>query len=147
MNTTSKDFFICVNKIIVAHQYSFTKNNTYNCLEGRNSYGLVYIMTGELEFRFMDGRRLKVKSGDFFLLKPKDAYKTTCISHCEHYTVNFILNDASINGEITRKIFLSDNNPLIHETELQNAYTNLLSELCAIWKEKKEGYNFLAKSK
>lgn len=144
MNNKSNDFFICIKKIIVAHQYSYKKDGIYSCLEGRNTFGLVHVLTGELEIRFLDGRILTVKSGDTFLLKPKDAYKTTCISPCEHYTVNFSIDNESIEGELCHNIFLSNGSPYCVNDKTQNNFANLLQELCNAWKEKKEGHQLNA---
>lgn len=144
MNTKLNDFFICIKKIIVAHQFTFDTDDIYNCPEGRNTFGLIHLLTGSLEYRFIDGRYLKVEAGDIFLLKPNDAYKVTSNIPCKHYTVNFTIDEESLEGEWIKQIFESVATPCFHEIPLQNAYVDRLSELCNIWQEKKEGFQLNA---
>ena len=41
----------------------------------RHSHGLIYVKSGRAEYRFTDGRRFEVKSGDLFFLPKNSRYQ------------------------------------------------------------------------
>ena len=140
MDTKLEDLFVIIKKIIVAHKFKYHLQQKYHYAEGRNAYGFVYLLSGELDYAFKDGRRLNVQAGDCILLKPTDAYTITCMAECEHYTVNFMIDERSIEGELLRSVLSSKTTPKTPRQTAQNAYAECLNELCMAWAQKKEGY-------
>ena len=140
------DFNATVKEIVVAHKYEYECGAVHGYQKGRKSFGLVYVISGALEYIFTDSRQLKVKSGDLFLLKPTDAYKVVCTEACRHYTVNFKLSSSSIKGDIAKAVLLSERTPVISQGALGNYQTDTLEELCCIWAQKSAGYQMRATS-
>ncbi len=140
------DFNFVITEINVAHKWLFHPLSVYDCSIDRNSYGLIYILTGELDYCFSDGKKIKVKAGDIFLLKPTHSYKVTCSSECLHYTVNFQIMPASIEGEMANKVLTNNNIPIINQNTSINAQTDSFEKICEIWSKKEHGYRTLAVS-
>lgn len=146
MERKIEDFNVVIQKITVAHKYKFNVQSVYGYEKNRKNYGLVYLTSGKLEYSFSDGRTATLKSGDFFLLKPTDAYKVYCKETCEHYTVNFSLAETEIEGENVKNILLYE--PF---SKLKGGLTNkycidLLDDLCVVWSKKERGYQMNAMS-
>lgn len=136
------DFFIEIKKVTVAHRFLYEKNAVYKFLEGRKTCGLVHILSGELCYKFTDGRTASVSAGDTFFLKSSDAYKVICVKECEHYTVNFELDEKSAEGAAA-ELFKSDVSLLkIGEENFFKA--EAFSEISELWKNKKNGYRMNA---
>lgn len=146
METQLEDFFVLIKKINVAHQYVYDISSGYQCPEGRKSYGFVYLLTGSLEYFFTDGRYLKVNAGNILFLKPSDGYKVNCSEKCLHYTVNFQIDEDTIEGKWIKEFLCDKNTTVLHPTLSQNTYADCLNELCSVWAEKKDGYQISALS-
>lgn len=144
MEEKINDFNVVLTKIVVAHKWIYDLSSVYYCPDGRKSYGLIYLLSGELEYRFTDGRFLLAKAGDWILLKPSDGYKVTCPKTCQHYTVNFQVLPSSITGKPAKKIFLSKDTEIIRQKLLTSIQTDTFERLCEIWKEKEIGYQIQA---
>lgn len=144
MNTKFEDFFLSIQKIIVGHAFTFYENTWHNFLGGRNAYGVVHLLSGRLEYHFTDGKVLHFSAGDTILLKPNDAYKIYCHETCLHYTVNFTIDERSIEGEFTKSLFHSKETACVRQPVSQNFYAERLQELCAVWEKKKAGYHLHA---
>lgn len=139
------DFFVNIENIIVAHRYTFKLSEIYSCLVGRKSYGLTYIINGKLRYKFPDGRELTVKGGDVIFFQPDDVYELKCLSTCEHYTVNFMLDVISVEGSIADNLFKQNRLLTIYE-DYKNFRQDLFEELCEIWSKKNSGYRMKAMS-
>lgn len=146
MNRIIDDFFVNIKQIIVAHQHIFYPHGVCNYAEGRKTFGIVHLLTGEVHFRFNDGTILKAHAGDVLLLKPTDAYTALCTSECVHYTVNFTIDEHSIEGDFLKDLFFSPSPVVLHKTPVHNAFSDRLARLCTAWQEKKEGYKLHALS-
>ena len=143
MKQIADDFNAIVTKIVVAHKCLYDTTSSYDCKNGRNAYGIVHLITGELDFRFYNGKHLKAQAGDTILLKPTDGYKVTCPLECLHYTINFHLLPASIEGPLAEKIFLDRETALIQkDTALSRIDT--LEQVCQVWQQKESGYQMKA---
>lgn len=138
------DFNVVITEIIIAHRCTFDLSSVYTCSGGRKKYGLVYLLTGKLEFRFSDGRFLQASAGDLLLLKPSDEYTVTCPSVCEHYTVNFDILPASVSGKIAKKAFHDRDTAVVRQGGLGSVQTDTLEQLCEVWKKKAAGYQMQA---
>lgn len=146
MEMKIEDFNAVIKEVIVAHKYKYERGALYGYNRGRKSYGLIYLISGELEYTFLDGRNINVRGGDMFLLKPSDAYKVVCREECLHYTVNFKLSASSIKGNIAKNILLSDSVPIINQPPHTNYNTDTLEELSNVWEQKSAGYEMRALS-
>ena len=140
------DYSIVITNIVVAHKWIFKPHAVYDCSDGRKKYGLVHLLTGELEYRFTDGRYLHAKAGDLILLKQSDGYIVKCKSECQHYTVNFEILPSSISGDVADRIFLSPEISVIHHNDARGSHADTLDRLCEIWKSKEPGYQMQALS-
>lgn len=140
------DFYLNIEGISVAHEFEYNLTSVYKCPEGRKTYGLVHVLSGKLDYSFYDGRRLTVSAGEMFLLKPKDAYKVSCLEICKHYTVNFLISEPSITGEPLREIFLGNKTFIISNKNSEHNNDNLFRDICAIWYQKTAGYKIRAVS-
>ncbi len=137
------DFNVILTKIIVAHKWVYDTSSLYDCSNGRKTYGLVHLLTGELDYRFSDGRRLKVKAGDTLLLKPTDGYRVTCPIKCHHYTINFQILASSIEGNATKNILLGKETSVLQQDTTQSRI-DTLEQACSVWSEKEPGYQMKA---
>lgn len=144
MQQKINDFNLILTKIVIAHKWFYNLCASYSYPEGRKNYGLIYLLTGELEYRFTDGRYLHAKAGDLILLKPTDAYTVTCPALCEHYTINFQILPNSIEGEIAKRILLSPTTAILQETNTMVAQIDLFKQICNIWEKKDLGYQIQA---
>ena len=141
MNFQIDDFNFSISNILVAHKYTFLKNNTFNCESGRACYGIVHLLSGQMTFSFLDGRKITLNAGNTILLKPSDKYVSKATTESTHYTVNFNLHQDFLDGEVSKKIFLDDGNPVILESSF---LVDTLESLCEVWKQKEFGYRVQA---
>ena len=134
------DFNFSITNILISHKWTFNVNSNFTCLDGRKSYGLVYLLNGQLFFKFLDGRSITLNPGDAILLKPNDRYKITCEIPSTHYTVNFNLANSSIEGEVAKNTFLNKGNPTVCTNFTTSALVNNFENLCNVWQKKEFGY-------
>jgi AraC-like DNA-binding protein len=139
-----EEFSLIIKNVVVAHKYHYERNQTHHYHNGRNAYGFVYLLSGALEYTFNDGRVLNVKAGNFILLKPTDAYVVHCLELCHHYTVNFLIDESSVQGEFLRELLHTQNTPQIFQQHTHNAFVDILDNLCEVWSQKQTGYAIYA---
>lgn len=144
MEQKINNFNVVLTKIIVAHKYVYDTSSVYDCREGRKSFGLIQVLTGELHYHFYNGKKVCLKAGDLFLLKPQDCYKVTSPNVCQHYTINFEIEPNSIEGTIAEKIFLGEDITILQQEQPSNLYIDTFDEICRVWKEKNSGYQMQA---
>lgn len=85
----SDRYYLDIGKIHIAHEYVLDRVHSSKYPGGRGQYGLVYALSGEVQYRFIGGETLTVKAGDLLLLSPTAAYMTSTPVSFRHYTVNF----------------------------------------------------------
>ena len=135
------DFNFSISNVLVAHKWTFLKNSTFCCENGRNCYGLVHILSGQMHFDFLDGKTIILNAGNTILLKPNDKYISYSKTESTHYTVNFNLQEEFLDGEVVKKTFLESGNPVFLESSfLVDTFENLSN----IWKQKDFGYRVQA---
>lgn len=88
-------FYLDVARIHIVHEFVLDRVHKCEYPQGRGHYGLVYVQSGEAEFRFFDGQRIMVGEGDVLFLSPSCAYFTVAQKQCKHYTVNFDIHEGS----------------------------------------------------
>lgn len=137
------DFFIEIKSISVAHRFQYRKSAVYKFLKGRKTYGIVHILSGEMQYDFTDGRSEIVRAGDTFFLKPNDAYKLQCFRACDHYTVNFMMDESSMEG-MAAKVLLGEGLAIIRSGEKAVFREDMFLGLTELWKEKQPGYRMNA---
>jgi AraC-like DNA-binding protein len=135
-----EDLSLIIKKVVVAHRYHYEENQSHHYHDGRNAYGFVHLLSGALEYTFNDGRVLTVKAGDLTLLKPTDAYVVKCLALCHHYTVNFLIDESSVQGEFLHTLLHSQKTPQISRQSPQNSFADILENLCDVWAQKQTGY-------
>ena len=84
-----------IHKIHIAHEYAFDRDHPCEYLSGRGQYGLVFALSGEVQYRFVDGGSVVMQEGDVLLLSPDAAYIAAATGVFRHYTVNFDLHPES----------------------------------------------------
>ena len=79
-------------RVVLAHEFVLhdTKRCTYPAERG--TYGLVYVIEGEGEYRFFSGKRYTATPGTVMLLSTHTAYTIKTKGTFRHYTVNFLLH-------------------------------------------------------
>lgn len=85
---------ICIERIVVAHRFVLDGSHRCEYPKGRGVYGLVYCISGAVEYRFSNGEICPITTGDLLLLAPTAAYTIAVEQEFQHYTVNFVLDNA-----------------------------------------------------
>ncbi len=119
---------INIAKILLAHDYVIIPNELKAYKTGRNFSGLIYVKKGQAEYCFNNGEKITVTEGDVFFLSSSSAYYINGSDNFFHYTVNFILGDAST------QTFFDNNITVIHPSH-PTTYIDLFSSLCLLWRE------------
>ncbi|MBQ9355032.1 MAG: helix-turn-helix transcriptional regulator [Clostridia bacterium] len=140
MEKAFDDFFILIKRIVVAHKFTYDENTTCNYSDGRKYYGFVYLLSGNLNYNFNNGKEMQAVAGDIVFLKPNDAYIVSCSEVCHHYTVNFQIEESASEGSIVEKILNKLDTVHLYRTSGANFYGDNLGKLCEYWFKKKEGY-------
>ena len=146
MEQKSIDFNVVITEILVYHKYTFDNYAVYDNTNGRKTFGLIYLITGELNFHFTNGKILKAKAGDFILLKPTDAYKLFCTKRCQHFVLNFNILPSSVEGNLAQKILYGDTTVILNCDPLHQAQIDIIEQLYELWQNKKAGYQMQAMS-
>lgn len=146
MENAFDDFYVLIKRIVVAHKFTYDEKTTCNYSDGRKYYGFVYILSGVLDFNFNNGKKLRAVEGDIVFLKPDDAYVVSCSEVCQHFTVNFQIEEKESEGSIVEKILNDNETTCLHKTSSTNYYGDNLGKLCEYWFKKKEGYRMQALS-
>ena len=85
----TQDIFLKINDIVVIHEFTLSKNIKCDYLSGRNSYGIVYIKSGEMTYHFENGVDKIANSNTLIFLPPAAKYYINASENCLHYTINF----------------------------------------------------------
>ncbi|MBQ7387563.1 MAG: helix-turn-helix transcriptional regulator [Clostridia bacterium] len=129
------NFFI--KRILIAHECVIDREHKCEYPRGRGSFGLVFALGGEAEYKFTNGERAVIRAGEIMLLSPSAAYSVSVKGGFRHYTVNFdgdgeldILNRSYV-------IFSSDNS---------EEYRLLFKRAVGAYKSRQTGYSMLVSS-
>lgn len=132
--------YIDIKKIYVAHEYTLDEMRKCEYPHGRGSYGLVYALEGEAEYRLGTGERIKVVSGDIFFASPELSYTIVTGKQFRHYTVNFdIHKEHSVLQILEAPQYLLRN-------ENTQPLERLFKKLVDAWNQKAYGYEMQATS-
>lgn len=130
--------YIDIKKIHLAHECTLNETRKCEYPRGRESYGLVYALDGEAEYRFGTGERIKIFAKDILFVSPEAAY-TIVTTHCfHHYTVNF-----DIHKESSMLQALNASHYLLRDENTQSP-ERIFKKLVDIWSQKSFGYELQA---
>ena len=132
------DFYMDIKQIRIVHKCILNQNRPCEYSRGRGSFGLVYILDGEAEYRFSDGERIHARKGNILFFAPNAAYSVTTEKELPHYTVNFdIYEDTSRLGQLGEKYYLV-------RQENTEQLERIFRHLVEVWTQKKRGYEMQA---
>lgn len=130
----SEDCYLDVKSIHIAHEFVIDKAHKCEYPHGRASYGLIYTLHGNAEYRFLNGERVRVCAGDVIFLSPNAAYSIVTESEFRHFTVNFDIHKASSRLGILDKTYL-----VLKEKNTEHIERGF-RKLVSSWRLKKSGY-------
>ena len=131
---STKDFYVDVSKIRIAHEFTLDQVKKCEYPRGRGSYGLVYALDGQAEYRFLGGERVLLSKGDLFFISPDASYSIVTPREFHHYTVNFDIHGASSSAEMLDMPYCLLGAE--HTAQLEGG----LGRLVALWRAKRIGY-------
>ena len=129
-------FSFDIEKIHLAHEFVLDRIHKCEYRKGRGLYGLVYVISGEAQYRFITGEHLSVKRGDVLFISPECAYSISAEQEFYHYTVNFSLHEEVRFGEVLSPcILLCNDGGMSFESDFKR--------LVGLWRNKEIGYDML----
>jgi AraC-like DNA-binding protein len=133
-----ESFFADIRSIRIAHEFTLDRLHKCEYPEGRGSYGLVYAISGNAEYRFFSGERVKLCRGDTFLISKDAAYSIVTENQFRHYTVNFDVHEetSTLSAVISPYCLIRSSEGAIIEPSFK--------KLVEIWGEKRFGYQMLS---
>ena len=123
-------------RIEIAHEFTLNAERGCEYPTGRGSFGVVYVIDGEAEYRFLSGERVRVSGGEVLLLYPDAAYRITPFGDFHHYTVNFTLHNVAYEQVLYRKLSLEDGNGI----------SRLFDKICEVWRTRAVAFDLRSKS-
>ena len=133
-------FYLNIERIHLAHEFVLNRVKRCEYPRGRGSYGLVYVLRGEAQYRFSTGERVNIGEGDVLLISPDCAYSIFSDEDFLHYTVNFSLHltEESVAVLPSRYFCLRGEGTFPFE--------RLFKRIVSIWQGKEIAYEMLAVS-
>lgn len=95
-----------VDRVLLAHEYLSRPTQRCDYLGRRGSYGLVYAIEGEGEYRFSSGEKCLLSAGEAILLSADSSYVMTAKTPFRHYTVNFTLREGNAPTSLLKSGFV-----------------------------------------
>ena len=127
-----------IKKIHIAHEFILDRAHKCEYSTGRGLYGLVYVLKGRAEYRFLGGARVTVTDGDVIFLSPDAAYSIMTEKDFCHYTVNFHLHE-----EGSSPCFENGSYCILQGANTEQIRRSF-SGLVSLWSLKKSGYEMQA---
>ena len=134
------EFFISIEKINLAHEFTIDAAHKCEYPLGRGQYGIVFGLEGELEYRFCSGKHVTIGPSDLIILTPHSAYSTHPKYSFLHYTVNFDINEANTCEEILQ------NEYCLFHVDTPDECRQLLKKLTSLRLSKRAGADMLSMS-
>ena len=124
-----------IESIDLAHEFILNRERTCEYPLGRGTFGIVHVIAGEAQYRFLSGECVKISKADTLLLFPDSAYRIVTNGDFQHYTVNFTLHNC---------VNTNDSYWLFKESkEIVLAHT--FSRICEVWRTRAVGFALRAK--
>lgn len=133
-------FMMDISRIEIAHEFVLDKDHVCEYPNGRGTYGMVYCVEGEAEYRFNSGERLTVGEGDTLFLSPNTAYSIFTRKEFRHYTVNFRIHKKSSRLDIIDKPYCVLKS--VNSEQLERQF----NKLTVAWMQKSVGYEMMSVS-
>lgn len=130
----SEDFYLDLGRICLAHEFVLDRQNSCAYPAGRGVGGLVYILSGEAEYRFAGGECFTAGAGEGLFLFPRAAYAIRTKSDLRHYTVNFPIRTDTTPLEANGKPYL------LLPRDCTAAFSAGMREIVATWAAGGDGY-------
>ncbi len=134
----SKDFYIDIKKINLAHKYILDRVHKCAYPKGRGTFGIVYALSGKAEYRFLKGEKVTVSTGDILFLSKNTAYSIITEKEFVHYTINFDIHEESKDNTVLEMPFFL---PKIKNSE---QIERNIRKIVSLWETKKAGYEIKA---
>ena len=129
-------FSFDIEKIHLAHEFTLDRTHKCEYRTGRGLYGLVYVISGEAQYRFVSGEEILLRCGDVLFIRSTSAYSIFCEEEFLHYTVNFSLHESE-EGDAPSPYLLLDGE---HTVGMERLFRRLVG----IWREKDFAYEMLS---
>ena len=124
MKKISNDFFISIERVVLAHEFVLTETNKCDYSEGRNISGISYAISGEAKYILKNGKTYTARAGDTVFLPSGVKYTVEISGEYRHYTANFL-----IDREKSSDILPNDDLMILHGGE-EGYFTDVFSKLC-----------------
>ena len=130
----SSCFYFDIRSIRIAHEFTLDLARKCEYPNGRGSYGLVYVLDGQADYRFFGGERITVGRGDCLLIRPDSAYFIETQGPFRHYTVNFDIHTESSSPDAF------DESTYLLQCKSAEQVELTFKRLVSLWNAKKAGF-------
>ena len=131
------ELLFLIKRIFIAHECVIDNEHKCEYPDGRGCYGAVFALSGEAEYKFISGERIKVRAGEIVLLSPSAAYSVSVRGGFRHFTINF---------DIDGKIDIPNSLCLVFAPQTPDRYRQLFNRAVLAYKSRCEGYAMLVAS-
>ena len=131
------EMLFSIKRIFIAHECVIDNEHKCEYPDGRGCYGAVFAISGEAEYKFTGGERIKVRSGEVVLLSPFAAYSVSVRGGFRHFTVNF---DAEGEIDIPRDLCL------VFRPRASDGYRQMFQRAVYAYKSRCECYAMIVAS-
>lgn len=136
----TNDVFICIKRVMLAHEMRKTARMLCDYTKGRNLFGISLGMSGTAEYRLSTGESFTVGEGDVVFLSDDAKYTVLTDGNYHHYTVNFYLEKTPTSD------LISGVGVTVKRAVNVKLYAGLFSMITGIWRAKKFGFELRAAS-
>lgn len=131
------EMLFSIKRIFTAHEFVIDNEHKCEYPDGRGCYGIVFAISGEAEYKFIGGERIKVRAGEVAVLSPSAAYSVSVRGGFRHFTVNF---DAEGDIDIPRDLCL------VFRPRASDGYRQMFQRAVYAYKSRCECYAMLVAS-
>ncbi len=133
----SKEMYIDIKKVTVAHRFTLFKGQKCDYRDGRKVCGLCYCTGGNVTYKFSTGEKYSISEGDVFFLPTNVSYTAYALNDFCHYTVNFVADVSAC------KPLLESSATILRDSD-KGSFKMLFRELCDLYMKKGDGYSMRA---
>lgn len=138
MKKISNDFFISIEKVMLAHEFVLTEANKCDYSDGRNISGISYALSGEARYILKNGKCYTARAGDIIFLPSGVKYTVEIRGEYRHFTANFLINKDGSSD------ILPNDDLMIQKGNDESFFYDEFLKLCKIWSAKALGYEMKA---
>ena len=144
MIKTYEDFYVPIERIVLAHKFEIPPYGTCDYTRGRKMFGLVYPIAGAAEYHMASGEVCTLHAGEVAFVPANSAYYVSTREQYTHYTVNFLLDTEKCRGGAVIHELLSSDRLTVLSPQNRAVYENLFATVCTAWHNKQLGYEMVA---